>query len=172
MYWPRLILTTEEKEWSHKYSDPTKSGRPVIRRMYPGHLELSSTQRQDVFNFQISRRSRIFGLTLSGDVEYFQLQIQTSSGELHTADPVFVPQLMSGYNQSPLGLWGAPVVNPTRAGGYQVPYIFEPNILLYPNQTVQFRSLEVIPFDENFPDQRLDMVLHVWEFPGMPGSPL
>jgi hypothetical protein len=167
MYWPRLRLTPEEERWNQKYYDPHKVGRGVLRRMYPGNLELTSTIRQPVFSFQISRRSRVFAFTAAGDVERFQVEIITSSGERHTAESVYLSQLIGGANEFPST---APVGALVGVGA--VPYIFEPNIVLMPNQTLSIRGLETEDIEAPAVDYRIDFVLHVWEFPGFPGSPL
>lgn len=175
MYWPRLKLTNEEKEWTQKYYDPHKRGRGVLRRAYAGSLALTTTQRNPAFTFQIARRARVFGLTISGDVERFLMEIITASGEQHTADPVYIPHLLPGYNRSPQGLLpvNAPLARPEVAGFYEVPYIFDPNIVLLPNQTLNINGLQTEPqAGDPAINFRIDMTLHVWEFPGMPGSPL
>lgn len=174
-YWPRTKLTKEEKQWCRKYDEPQKPGRGVLSRIYAGSLVLSSTQRNPIFPFQISRRSRVYALTICGDVERFKLTIITSSGELHTPQPVRIPHLLPGWNQSPQGLGPAepPIASPPVAGSYEDPYVFDPNIVLLPNQTLNINGQQTEPFDGAADiDYRIDMALHVLEFPGMPGSPL
>lgn len=171
MYWPRLRLTPTEKKYLGKYWDPRTGRRGVLRRMYPGHLVLSNNARLPLFNFQISRRCRVFALTVSGDVDWFRLLIETVSGERHTAEEVYLSGLLTGYTQLPPGLSGAPATSPTNQGLYPTPYVFEPNILLMPNQSLRLQGSPVTTNTLDQGDRRIDFTLHVWEFPGMPRSP-
>jgi len=163
--WPRLRLTNEEKAYVQKYADPSKPGRGVLRRLYAGHLALTGAVRTPTFTFQISRRSRVFGLTFSGDVTRFRVEIITSSGELHTPQPVYLPHLQPGFMQSEQGV--APGATPSWFS--VLPYIFEPSLVLLPNQTLNLNGFPTDVFQDV--DYRVDMALHVWEFPGMLGSP-
>lgn len=180
MYWPRLHLTDEEKRHSQKYYDPNRKGRGVLRRLYPGALVLTQQERAPTFSFQIARRCRVFGWTVSGDIARFKIQISDVTGEQHTSDSVRVTHLVTGYNAAPQGVFPLPDAAPHQpplAAVAAVPYIFEPNIVLSPNQTLNFRGEQTEPRTtvgdppEGI-DYRIDFVLHVWEFPGMPGSPL
>jgi hypothetical protein len=59
--------------------------------------------------------------------------------------------------------------------GYSDVYIINPNITLAPNQTLTIRGYETEPygFELEAPnDYQVDLTVHVWEYPGMPGSPL
>lgn len=169
-YMPRLRLTPYEKQFSEKYYDPTKLGMGVKRRMYPAHLELTAIQRTPLAQFQISRYCRVFALTAAGDIEQFKVEISTNAGELHTQGPVELSMLLGGYSQSPLGLFPTLLAQPPNAGWTSNAYVFEPSLILLPNETLAVRGSQIDDFlATNF---RVDMVLHVWEFPGIPGSPL
>lgn len=165
MYLPRLKLTNEERAYIQKYEDPSKPGRGVLRRLYPGSLALTATIRTPAFSFQISRRSRVCGATFSGDVTRFRIEIITSTGEQHTAEPVYLPHLTPGFNQSEQGI--APVATPSQF--LVLPYVFEPSLVLLPNQTLQFNGYATEDFNDV--DYRIDFTLHVWEFPGYQGGP-
>ena len=169
MYWPTLKLTKEEAVWITKYYDPSKGRRGVLRRMYPGDLSLNSTERQPNFNLQIGRRSRVFGFTFAGDIDRFRIQIITATGEKHTAVPTRIPHLTTGYNMSPQGVYGVGAT-PSMALPSLFPYIADPNIVLEPNETLSINGFQTE--DRVATDYRIDFVVHVWEFPGMPGSPL
>jgi hypothetical protein len=168
MYWKRFKLTPEESKYNHKYLDPRKPGQGVLSRMYPGHLELTINNRTPIFTFQVTRRAKVHALTASGDVERFQVEIITSTGEQHTAGPVYLPQLIGGYIQSPQGLIGTGLASPPNAGFTTVPYTFEPALELMSNQTLTIRGFETEDFTF---DYRVDLCLHVWEYPGYAGAP-
>jgi hypothetical protein len=171
--WPKFRLTNTEARFNTKYYDPRVKGTPALRRMYGGKLELGPNKQRDLFTFQISRRSRVMGFTVSGDISQFLLTFSDVSGEQFTADPVPVAGLVCGYNMLPLSARynsvGAGQQN--LAGVTLTPYIFEPNIILAPNNTLQVTATPtgpVIPLTTF----RIDFTLHVYEFPGMPGSPI
>lgn len=172
--WQRFQLTNPEAEYSQKYEDPRNNKTAVLRRIYYSELNLSTSQATDTTTLQISRRARTIGITFSGDVDRFLLEIQDISGEQYTVGPTHVPLLCSGYCNDPRSD-NAPAANltglvrfvPTPSMG---PYIIEPNIVTRPNQTLQFTATPVEP-GSSF-SFLLGMCLHVVEFPGMPGSPL
>jgi hypothetical protein len=127
-----------------------------------------------VFNQNIARRSRVFALSVSGDVNQFRLRIVDSTGEQYTADVMYAQHLFPGLDQGQPGVIGPPEVNPFSPTGQDV-YVINPNIMLAPNQTITIEGFEVVPFDfeqGGANDYRIDFCWHVWEFPGMPGSPL
>ena len=171
-FWPRLKLTPEEAKYASKYWSPTTGRRGVLRRMYQGFLELNQTKRRDSFGFQIARRTRVFGVTASGDIPQFKIQIQDASGENYLATSVSASNLFGGFNQVPTSIDNYPVDQKPWLGanaGYS-PFIMEPSIVLMPNQTLNFIGE---PFRQyNNVDYRIDLTVHCWEFPGFPGSPL
>lgn len=178
MDWPRFQLTTEEAKYSSKYDDPRKAQTHVLRRMYYNELNITPQRRTDSVTFQISRRARVVGMTFAGDIDHFELEVVDVSGEQYTAGPMHVPLLCNGWIQDPrsanaIGTAAAAagdddvfVVSPSLG-----PYVFEPNIVVRPNQTIQFNATPKDPDDTTF-SYLLGMTLHVVEFPGMPGSPL
>ena len=176
MDWPRFQLTRGESEWNTKYDDPRKRQQPVLRRYYYNELNISSVIRSDSSTFQIARRSRVVGITFSGDVDRFLLEIVDVTGEQYTAGPTHVPLLCCGWVNEPNSDGGVDTGN-AGATPFHIPnstmgpYIFEPNLVVAPNQTIQFNSSPSDPSDLQF-TYLLGMTLHVVEFPGAPGSPL
>lgn len=190
MYWPRFKLTPgEERSGQTKYFDHSRGARGVLRKMYSGYLSLSQTIRAPVFNFGISRRCRVFGMTASGDLNQFKIQLQDSSGEQYLATPVSLPSLLGGYVELPppaygtatLGAqggtppnvndaanelgWAAPIGIPFT----YAPLIFEPNICLSSNQSLQVNGYPLTDYLGY--DYRVDLVFHVWEFPAWQNGP-
>ena len=173
-YWPRLILTNWEKQFLNLYANPDDNRRGPLRRFYPASLTLTETERLPIDIITISRRSRVFGISVSGDIEHFRIKISDSVGEQYTPDEIYIPHLCPGYTQIQPGLFGGVGQNPS-PGGFSDVHILNPNIQLSPAQTLTISGFEVEPFDfgdagEN--DYRVDFTFHVWEFPGMPGSPM
>lgn len=171
--WPLFRLTNTEAKYCHKYYDPRKRGAAVIHRKYGGTLSLGPAQLRDLFIFQIARRSRVVGFTVCGDIANFNLTFADVTGEQYTADPAPVAALVCGYNMLPLSArfnFTNPVTTQNLAGVTLMPYIFEPNIVLPPNVTLQITATPTGPvvLQTTF---RIDFTLHVNEFPGMPGSP-
>lgn len=176
--WPRFRLTPDESKYCSKYENPATKQNHVIRRLYYGFLNTSPTIRQDQETFQISRRSRLFGLTASGDIELMEVQIIDITGEQFTTDFIPLTNLLGGTNTDPRGnelfnftpppyiTTGFVIANP----GYFSPLIFEPNIVLMPNQTISILGRPIDP--EITQPLHVSLNFHVVEFPGMPGSPL
>jgi len=187
MFWPRFRLTPDEHKYNGKYegelyTDPqTKVQRSkphVLRRIYAGELVLSPTIRQDVETLQISRRCRVMGLTASGDVNQVEIQITDITGEQFTTDFIPMCDLIGGSNWDPRGslfYQNPPTATVGLDTGYvfnnttYAPFIFEPNIVLAPNQTLSFTARFIDPTRQY---SLVSFCLHVYEFPGMPGSPL
>ena len=173
MSWPRFQLTAEETKYNLKYEDPRKPQNMVLRRIYYGSLQISSSKRTDTLAYQISRRSRIVALTVAGDVDKFLMEIQDVSGEQYTTGPIHVPLLVGGWIQDPLSETAVSTVTPPVIIGPPTmgPYVFEPNIVVRPNQTIQIITTPALQSDTTN-TYLLGVCLHVVEFPGMPGSPL
>lgn len=173
--WPRFQLTQDEAVYSSKYEDPRSNKSRVLRRIYTMELNLTSALRQDSSQFQLSRRCRVFGITAAGDVDHFLIELIDSTGEQYTAGPVHLVNLLGGWNPDPLDEGGASYPSPTPAvvatATDDGPYIQEPNIVLAPNQSL---NINVTPADlgDVLSALRIELSLHVVEFPGMPGSPL
>ena len=176
MFWPRLLLTPEERRYSTKYYDPESGKRGVLRRFYQGSLETNATQRRPVWNFQLARRCRVFGFTGIGDVHQLRIQFQDASGEQYFVQPVLGTQVLGGWAASGL----SPTTPPFNAADtvssvgmtFNVsPFIFEPNIVLRPNQVLNIIGEPVLPFDNQTQQAyRMDFCIHVWEFPGYPSE--
>ena len=175
--WPKMQLTPAEAKYNSKYEDPRRTQQRVLRRMYYNEMNLSASLRQDSVSFQISRRSRVFGLTAAGDVQAFLVELIDTSGEQYTAGPVHLTNLVGGWAtdaRSDDGIAGSDltatlqvVIAPVNTGLF----VQEPNIVLAPNQTLNLNVTPVDPSDltSSF---RVGITLHVYEFPGAPGSPL
>lgn len=170
--WPKFRLTTEEAKFSSKYEAPgSKPG--VLRRIYPGFLTLTEDIRSPTYTFQISRRCRIMGFTASGDLQYFRIEFVDITGEQFTAGKIFLPNILGGWTQNILSnIYPANVTDNVAVDKhYHYPYIFEPNIVLAPNQTLTVNGEQIVDWQQGDPDKRIDFCFHVYEFPGMPGSP-
>lgn len=192
MYWPRFRLTkSEAKRWAI-YSNPTQSQKQVLYRIYAGEIALSTTNREDTENMQISRRARVFAFTCSGDVNNVEVSIYDSAGEQYTMG--FVPaallvlgdvpdfrgvSYLNGLRASLPGAglatsYGFPSTGQISGMRSQAPHIFEPNIVLDPNQTLSIKGrsmlslTDVAPGDGTNPrpgTATLAFNIHVWEFP-------
>jgi hypothetical protein len=174
MYWPKCKLTPEEAAvLGSKYGNPKTGARGVLRRFYPGFLELTAQSRLPLFPFQIARRNKVFGITVCGDVEFFNIIIKTSSGETHNPDRCTFQDLVTGYNESLLGINSASGVVPTLFPGFApCPYIIDPAIDLSPNEVLSFEGSQVRDAAQGDADlYRVDFTIHVWEYPEFAGSP-
>ncbi len=177
-YWPRCYLSDYEKRYVTKYPDPHNNVRGVLRRFYPAVLDLTTSQRQPSFQFQTARRSKVFGLTFAGDIEQFAIKLQTATGEQLFSDFMEVSLLTGGANAGLPGMITG-VLNPAAPNASNVlqsvdPLIFNPAIELAPNQVLTIYGAPLVPY--GYPNNpltsfRLDITMHVWEYPGMPGSP-
>jgi hypothetical protein len=181
--WPRFKITPEENQYSSKYENPKSNKHIVLRRFYPGEINITPTIRQDQETFQISRRTRVFGLTASGDINLIEIQITDITGEQFTTDFIPIMNLLGGSIADPRAMedFQAPPVGSPPSGGLftgvtpigpisYAPHIFEPCIVLAPNQTLSIQGRAIDPTMTG--PLHVEMCLHVWEFPGMPGSPV
>lgn len=185
-YWPRFKLTNYEAKYVTKYSSPDDNRRGVLRRFYPGYLELNATTRLPTFAFNIARKSRVFGMSMSGDISKFRITISDATGEQYTVGQVNADLMMPGGlalvpgANFDLGSLAQGTLAAFMPGFNNDIHIFEPNISLAPNQTLTVQGFETEPYgyspipieDEEPANYRIDFVMHVYEFPGMPGSPL
>lgn len=188
MYWPRFRLTkAESKRWC-VYSSPDITQKAVIYRTYAGELVLSTTNKEDTENLQISRRARILAFTASGDVNNIEIQIYDSAGEQYTMGFIPVSQLLLGatpdfrsvpqmsqpqYTAS--GPLFAELISGLVGGADTVaPHIFEPNISLDPNQTISIKGRCMHALHDTVVSEvgvsvpqtaTLCFNMHVWEFP-------
>lgn len=175
--WPRMQLTPQEGQFSSKYEDPRTNKQMVLRRFYTNELNITQQLRVDAVQFQISRRCRVFGLTAAGDINGFLVELIDSTGEQYTAGPVHLSSLLGGWASDPLSedgiSWDDPfgphmAVATVRDDG---PFIQDPNIVLAPNQALNINVTPADPADVTTA-LRVEITVHVYEFPGMPGSPL
>jgi hypothetical protein len=192
MYWPRFRLTkSEAKRWC-VYSAPDKKEKNVLYRVYAGEIALSTTNKEDTENMQISRRARVFGFTCSGDVHNIELSIFDSAGEQYTMGFIPASLLVLGnvpdfrsinFTDGALAtITGVPVntigfsSQHVFAMDSQAPHIFEPNIVLDPNQTLSVKGramygLADVPtrasptINARPGTANLAFNIHVWEFP-------
>lgn len=186
-FWPHLELTEYEKRFVAAYStpavpasgrNPAIPGKPgVLRRMYK--VLLNNTEHPGVTGLedihltggvQISRASRVFALTFSGDINSWRIKMFLASGT------EFTPKLQGGTypmvcTLSPAASWNiaatvanAPTFNETfeQFAYMQLPMLVEPNWELDQNETLMF---DVEAQTEN--PIILEVGVHVWEFPGM-----
>lgn len=193
-YWPRLQLTSSEQQRWAVYSQPGKAARAVLYRAYAGELRITTTTPEDAENIQISRRARVFAMTASGDVHNVEIAISDSSGEQYTMGFTPMTNLLMGLNADPRGMaifggqptWaqnavvGFPLGAMVGSPGCVAPHVFEPNIVLAPNQTLNIKGRALLPtrtlIKQTAPDVdnsetaheevvHLSFTLHAWEFP-------
>ena len=189
MYWPRLQLTKRESERWASYYEPNKMQRAVLYRAYNGELNFTSVIKEDTENIQISRRSRIFAITASGDVHNTEVQIFDSGGEQYTMGFTPLMNLFLGNIGDPRG---SASFNPLLDGFFLTrriafgsafgmyysvaPHVFDPNIVLEPNQTLSIKGRNMVTLrnataqePDNFvdlpPTSHVSFNFHVWEFP-------
>lgn len=179
-FWPHLELSEFEKQFVGAYASPGKPG--VLRRTYG--VTLNNTAQPTIPGLeniklqgqvQISRASRVFALTFTGDINSWRLKISTASGT------EFTPRFPNGTypmvcSLSPAASWNiaafltAPaVVNAGVAGTEQIswmqlPLIIDPNWELDPNESLIFEGTVEAGAPTNC---ILEIATHVWEFPGM-----
>ncbi len=180
MYWPRLRLTADEATKWTPYSSPKLLQKNVIYRAYAGEVILDMTNKEDTETIQISRRSRVFAMTASGDVFNIEMQIYDSVGEQYTMGWVPVSNMILGTAadfrgfanfQPAFGLPAGVPVGYVFGAASVAPHVFEPNIVLDPNQTLSFKArtmnaLTALPADPQTNETSLlSFVVHVWEFP-------
>jgi hypothetical protein len=192
MYWPRFRLTkSEAKRWC-VYSAPDKKEKQVLYRVYAGEIQLSTTNKEDTENMQISRRARVFGLTCAGDVHNIEISIFDSAGEQYTMGFIPASLLVLGnvpdfrsinFTNGALATISGVPVNTVGFSSQHVfgmdsaaPHIFEPNIVLDPNQTLSIKGramygLADVPtradpvLNSRPGTANLAFNIHCWEFP-------
>lgn len=186
-FWPKLELTDFER----KFVRPYKTGDypPVLRRTYNRTISNNNNLAarpglQPSQQVQISRRTRVFGITFAGGLSSTRLQITNASGTLYnvpdarTAKYPYVSSIVPGtpyLDNSSVGMLQPPTSQGMNEGtlvqdnivmsGESGILILDPNWVLVPNETLIFNgnwddlSAEV--------DVLLEITIHVWEFPGM-----
>lgn len=192
-YWPHCELTDFEKKFVSLYKEDGKPG--VLRRTY--RVILNALADSSVIGFdvprteqvlQISRRSRVFGLSFAGDTAAWRLRISNAAGTDYTPINVGAPQVPSAFPdisgvQYPIVASMCPgsiysllssmtppppsvVIADEQELGlgseFQLPLILDPNWQLVPNESLVFQGF---PIREG--QAVLEIAVHVWEFPGM-----
>ena len=178
--WPEIDLSPFEREHVRVYSTPSKPG--VLPRVYQANLTsvaqvdsgFLNAQFQDAV--QISRRSRVYGFSFSGDLGSWELRISDASGTEYTnVDPITQRYpLASALAPSMPYNADANIGEPPAATNEQqqmigFPLIWEPNIVLVPNQTLLFggRLTATLEALAQVPTRFLSITVFVWEFPDM-----
>lgn len=195
-FWPTLELTDYERKFVRIYKTAQKPG--VLNRVYKVTLNSPAQPTKNLpveklsGQIQISRRSRVYGLTFTGNIERWRLQVTNASGTLYTLNtprtqrPPLVTSLIasSSYNADSLGGLVPPLtgaislgIGPAFQTGYlsvqqPFPLLIDPNWLLMPNETLIFNGTPVpitLLNDQDVisPPLVLTVAVHVWEFPAM-----
>lgn len=198
--WPALELSDYERKFVRPYKTKDKPG--VLNRVYkvvlndPAQPSKNLPVQKLSGQIQISRRSRVYGLTFSGNIDRWRLQITNASGTLFTLPtprtqrPPLVTTIISSssYNADSLGGLTSPITGSVKTPGIgpniaqtgftnqqPFPLLIDPNWLLAPNETLIFNGIpvpvNVITSDDPpvilVPPLILTIAVHVWEFPGM-----
>lgn len=178
--WPLLELTPQEREFVGHYASPTKPG--VLRRSYGTTLRISNIagdpqQPAQLVTFS-GRRVRIFGLTFSGDLGAWLLQLSSPAGTLYTNGLVSVASLLNreedltGPNMLPE--WEVSQGSPRHYLDNQTstPLLFDPNIVIEGTDALIFSGQLGASWlaRAGTSDYRavLNVGIHVWEFPEWP----
>lgn len=205
-FWPNLELTDYEKRFCGIYESKVQQigpdGKPLFEKdgktpkmwVRPGvkrrtYKVLLNNQANAAVpgleavhltgSVKISRRARVYGLTFAGDTNYWQLQIQTATGEQMTpllpggVYPV-VSSMVPGTSwdqQASADMAGPSVVTfdvgvlASQLAMNTLPLIIEPNWELLPNETLMFTG---VPIPAALASAIiLEVAVHIWEFPGM-----
>lgn len=192
--WPPLQLTEFESQHVGHYAGVRRDGKMypgVFRRAYPLTLtkvaNLPGEANQLVASFAPSGRyTRVFALTFSGDVMWWNLKLRTNPGEV-LFDTSLVSTLVNNQNS------GAAATAPPTLRFFGVtftaqavpPLVFEPNVVLPGNANLVFEG-DVVPawdfYAQNppippvppfppYPSRAvLHILVHVWEFPDVLGA--
>jgi hypothetical protein len=193
--WPTLELTEYELKHVRYYKQPKLDANGnITNETWPGVLkrvytaELFNIPNTDIPKFAngpvfenrvlIARRSRVFGITFTGDVSAWYLEIETASGEKYTNAPCLVSSMCAGSNYNANSNIGSPALGGAVAlAGIELVFqqdenfgiMIEPNYQLLPNEALIFRGTPAAAIDalEETPFIQLSIGVHVWEFPGM-----
>ena len=178
---PLLGLTRQEREWNDYYTSGARRG--VILRRYPATVTVSAQGSRQLVSHQVSRRSRIYSVTWTGDVFALRVNMYLSTGEQLTVGPLHIP-LLSGHDPAstrslhPVLRPPYPARTPAVVSGPQSQaawvYTIEPNIVLPGSAQVLFEYTPENPAG-GFPPSpynffRIQQVVHSWEFPGFEGG--
>ena len=173
--WPELELTNYERHFVRYYKTwdaKANCYRPgVLKRVYEVVLNSVAipsagfTVVNLAQSLQISRRSRVFGLTFVGDPASWLLTIRTATGEQFTNGQCLVSAMCacSPYNvRANIGEHPASNFHHQAQSGLLG---LDPSWELMPNETLIFEGALAPPL---VTESRVLMIgIHVWEFPGM-----
>lgn len=165
--WPALELLEFEKQFCNYYREGERPG--VLRRIYPLRLVDSSlpddVQQLSVRFVPSGRRTRVFAVTMSGDLDNWMLKVSTPSGELYTQDFASVSALLN--HPLLLPVLPAPPEAIYPPGG---PLEFEPNIVLERTMVLLFDGYTIVPAAHfEYPTRFvLNLAIHCWEMPQVP----
>jgi hypothetical protein len=173
-FWPSLELTDYEREYVRIYKTKDKPG--VLNRVYKVVLNSPAQPTKNLpveklsGQIQIARRSRVYGLTFTGNIDRWRMQITNASGTLYTLplprsqrNPLVSTLLASSaYNVDSMGGIVPPLVPATASEGIgpglqgnfgifpfgfsvqqPFPLLIDPNWLLMPNETLIFNGTPV-----------------------------
>lgn len=169
--WPTLELTEWEKQYVSYYREGNEKAG-VLRRCYP--LQMRATNLPDdheVLDQRFvpsGRRTRLFALTFSGDIDNWEITIATAAGELLTQDWASVSALLNAPFLTPT--LPTRVTNlPTQTFPGGGPLIFDPNVVLERTMTLLLQGRLIVPIDPQTPTRYvLNIACHCWEMPNVP----
>jgi len=177
--WPEVDLTEYERKFVRTYKTPKYPG--VLKRVYQAQLYTAVSQ-EPLYTtprfsdqIQISRRSRVFCLLFTGDIDAWELQITSASGVLYTlsdvvnaAPPVVSSMIPGTYYNRRAQIGAPPAPDNTQLQQTSYPLLIEPNWVLLPNETLIFNgALTGSAAGEEDQTYLLTIGVHVWEFPKM-----
>lgn len=177
--WPNLELTDYERKFVRIYKTKDRPG--VLNRRYKVVLNSQALPEQNLpiitlsGQVQIARRSRVYALTFTGNMDRWRLNISNASGTQYTnksprgqLDPVVSSMVPGDYaNALSLGALVPPLIASLGVGiGPEIsfkdapiffqgnqpyPLLIDPNWLLMPNETLIFSGtpLNVSILDPN-----------------------
>lgn len=177
--WPEVDLTDYERKFVRTYKTEKYPG--VLKRVYQAQIYTGINQ-EPLYTtprfsdqIQISRRSRVFCLLFTGDIDAWELQITNASGTLYTlsdivnaAPPVVSSMIPGTYYNRRSQLGAPPAAANTQLQQTSYPLLIEPNWVLLPNETLIFNGA-LTGSAEGSEDETflLTIGVHVWEFPKM-----
>jgi len=109
-FWPNCVLTDYERKFVSLYKDGKKPG--VLRRAYRLQLATPAQPDQNIpaivttSKIQIARRSRVFAITFSGNLDSWRLTVKNTNGTVYTMPtprtnkPPIVSSLIAGSMQN------------------------------------------------------------------------
>lgn len=172
-YWPKLVLTDYEKKHVAMYKDNDKPG--VLRRCYTFQLANIAQINNNIpaikliDKYQIARRSRVFAITFTGNIDSYRLSVTNTNGTVYTNPaprsqqfPV-VSSIIAGSRYNALSSGGQLLStgnfipgadtdslgpNPNFSDQYMstvqfFPWIIEPNWVCQPNESIIFQAFDI-----------------------------